>query len=114
MNMDAAKPHQVDEYITVEGRSPFSEWLNDLKDRKARARIRVRIDRLSLGNFGDCRSLGANLYELCIDHGPGYRVYFGHLGSRVVLLLSGGSKNTQQRDINQAREFWADFKKRAS
>ena len=112
--MNEAIPRQIEEYLTTEGRSPFSEWLNGLNDRKARARVRVRLDRLSLGNFGDCRSLGGGLYELRIDYGPGYRVYFGEVGDRAILLLIGGTKRSQQRDITQARDLWADFRRRES
>ena len=110
--MNEAVPRSLEEYVTAEGRSPFSEWINGLRDRKVRARVRVRLDRLSLGNFGDCRSLGAGLHELRIDYGPGYRVYLGEIGSRVVLLLTGGTKRTQKRDIDQAKSFWADFRSR--
>ena len=110
--MNEAVPRSLEEYVTVEGRCPFSEWLNGLRDRKARARIRVRLDRVSLGNFGDCRSVGGGLHELVVDYGPGYRVYFGELGDRLVLLLSGGTKQTQQGDIDQAKVYWADFRSR--
>ena len=72
---------QIEEYITVEGRVPFGEWLKRLNDRKARARIRVRLDRLSMGNLGDCRFLGSGLCELRIDYGPSYRVYFGEIAT---------------------------------
>lgn len=107
-------PRQIEEYVTSDGRSPFSEWLDGLSDRKARARVRVRLDRLSLGNFGGCRSLGGGLHELRIDYGPGYRVYFGEIGDRIVLLLTGGTKRSQQRDIGRATGFWADFRRRES
>ena len=96
--MQEAIPRQIEEYITAEGRVPFSQWFERLNDGKARARIRVRLDRLSLGNLGDCRSLGGSLYELRLDYGPGYRVYFGEVGERVILLLAGGIKKSQQRD----------------
>ena len=86
---------QIEEYITVEGRVPFGEWLKRLNDQKARARIRVRLDRLSMGNLGDCRFLGSGLCELRIDYGPGYRVYFGEIGDLIILLLAGGTKRSQ-------------------
>ncbi|MDA0747597.1 MAG: type II toxin-antitoxin system RelE/ParE family toxin [bacterium] len=110
--MNEAVPRSLEEYVTVEGRSPVSEWLNGLRDRKARARVRIRLDRVSLGNFGDCRSLGGALHELRIDYGPGYRVYFGEIGDRIVLLLTGGAKRTQLSDIDQARDYWADYRSR--
>ena len=69
-------PKQVREYLTEDGKSPFSQWLRNLKNRQARAKIRVRIDRLSMGNLGDVKSVGSGLAELRINHGPGYRIYF--------------------------------------
>ena len=112
--MNEAVPRSLEVYLTGDGRGPFSEWLDGLRDRGARARVRVRLDRLSLGNFGDCRSLGGALHELRIDHGPGYRVYFGEAGNRIVLLLTGGTKGTQQSDIDLARAYWADYRSRRS
>ncbi len=111
--MSEAVSHEVEVYQTEEGRSPFSEWIRNLKDRTARARIRTRLARLRLGNFGDTNSLGGGLHELRIDHGPGYRVYFGRAGDRLVLLLCGGTKRTQSRDIEQARIFWRDYRRRS-
>lgn len=110
--MAEATPLELVVYETPDGRSPFAEWLRRLKDRTAGARIRVRLARLRLGNMGDANSLGGGLHELRIDHGPGYRVYFGRSDERVILLLSGGSKRAQSRDIEQARTFWRDFRSR--
>lgn len=93
-----------------EGRSPFLKWLEDLKDKVGRARIRVAVDRLERGNFGNCRSLGEGLHELKIDFGPGYRVYFGVMGQQIVVILCGGSKRTQSRDIEKALEYWTHLK----
>ena len=111
--MSEAVPHEVEVYQTEEGQSPFSEWIRNLRDRTARARVRTRLARLRLGNFGDANSLGGGLHELRIDHGPGYRVYFGRAGDRLVLLLCGGTKRTQSRDIEQARVFWRDYRRRS-
>lgn len=105
-------PFQVEVYQTTEGRRPFAEWLRGLEDEKARARIRVRVARLEIGNFGDCKSVGGGLLELRIDHGPGYRVYLARRGAVLVLLLCGGAKGTQQRDIEQARNYLADYEQR--
>jgi putative addiction module killer protein len=100
------------EYITEKGNNPFHEWLNSLKDRAARARIRVRLNRLRLGNFGDCKSVGKGVSELRVDHGPGYRVYYGKSEMTIVILLCGGSKRSQSKDIRLAQKYWADFQRR--
>ena len=99
-------------YQTQAGKSPFEEWLNSLRDRKGAAKIRVRIDRVQLGNLGQYRSVGEGVLELKIDFGPGYRVYFGQEGNTVVILLCGGDKRTQDKDIKSAREYWADYRRR--
>jgi putative addiction module killer protein len=112
--MREATPYQLDEYLTPEGRAPFGEWLNALKDLKGRALIRVRLDRLTLGNFGDCNRIGEGLHELRIDFGPGYRVYLGQKGKRLIVLLCAGIKKTQKRDIQQARDYWHDYRSRSS
>ncbi len=100
-------------YVTQEGREPFSEWLASLPDAKARAKIRVRLDRVSLGNLGDCHGVGEGVQELRIHYGPGYRVYFGQEGTAVVLLLCGGDKSTQTQDIETARRYWTDYRRRS-
>ncbi len=112
--MTEAVPNDLEVYQTEEGRSPFSEWIHRLEDCAARARIRARLARLRLGNFGDTNSLGDGLQELRIPYGPGYRVYFGRAGTRLVLLLCGGTKRTQSRDIEQARSYWRDYRRRSS
>lgn len=88
---------------------PFSNWLRGLRDVQARARIRTRIDRLALGNMGDHRALDGGVYELKIDWGPGYRVYFGKVGNAIVLLLCGGDKRTQQQDIKTAKTYLKEY-----
>jgi putative addiction module killer protein len=80
----------------------FSGWLSGLKDSKARARIQARIDRLALGNPGDVKPVGSGVLELRIDYGPGYRVYFFRRGKVVIVLLAGGDKRTQKKDIGKA------------
>jgi putative addiction module killer protein len=104
---------EVFEYLTEAGRNPFREWLEALSDRDARARVRVRINRLRLGNFGDCKSVGGGVSELRISYGPGYRVYFGKVGNTVVILLCGGDKRTQVQDIERARNHWKSYQERA-
>jgi putative addiction module killer protein len=83
----------------------FARWLTGLRDRRARARIQARIDRLALGNPGDVKPVGGGLSEMRVDYGPGYRVYFVERGSAVVILLAGGDKRTQERDIAVAHEL---------
>ena len=83
----------------------FATWLRKLRDEKARARIQIRIRRLSMGNFGDVKFVGGGISELRVDYGPGYRVYFQRKGNLLVLLLVGGDKNTQQADIAKANKL---------
>ena len=83
-------------YYQSGDKRPFLDWLEALRDRKTRARIQTRIDRLALGNFGNHRVLHGGIYELRIDWGPGYRVYFARIGNRLLLLLCGGDKTTQR------------------
>jgi putative addiction module killer protein len=84
-----------------------------LADARAQAKIAVRIDRLAAGNFGACKSLGRGLFELRIDWGPGYRVYYAMLGTSCVLLLCGGDKRRQSADIGRALEYLKDYKERS-
>ena len=100
------------EYLAENDRNPFREWLEGLRDRQARAKIRVRLNRIRLGNFGDCKSVGGGVSELRIPHGPGYRVYFGRRGNAVVILLCGGDKKTQSKDIALAQAYWDDYLRR--
>ena len=106
------KPRIVHNYQTISGNKPFGEWFASLKDRKTRSLVRIRINRLRLGNFGDCRHLGEGIYELRINYGPGYRVYFGDLDGEHVILLCGGDKKTQTRDIEKARKYWQELRSR--
>jgi len=88
--------------IEIRQTDVYSQWFNDLRDRQARARINVRIRRLSLGNPGDVKPVGEGISEMRIDYGPGYRVYFVQLLQTLVVLLAGGDKHTQDRDIKIA------------
>jgi putative addiction module killer protein len=99
-------------YQTASGRDIFGEWLAGLKDTRTKAKILARIDRLSLGNFGDCKSLGVGLFELRIDWGPGYRVYYATIAKAGVLLLCGGDKSMQASDIRHAVEYMKDYRER--
>ena len=89
--------------------SVFARWLDGLRDRQARARIQVRLDRLALGLAGDVKPVGSGVSELRIDYGPGYRVYFKRQGDDVVILLAGGDKRTQDRDIQRALALARDL-----
>jgi putative addiction module killer protein len=101
--------YDVREYVTFEGKSPFSDWLNGLRDRRARAHIQTRLARVRLGNLGDYASVGQGVNELRLFYGPGYRLYFGFEAARVILLLCGGTKSSQSRDIETAKAYWQDY-----
>lgn len=88
----------------------FDAWLRGLKDLRARAKVQARLDRLALGNPGDVRPVGQGLSELRIDYGPGYRVYYVRHGEAVIVLLCGGDKRTQSRDIKLAQEMAQNLK----
>jgi putative addiction module killer protein len=92
------------------GRVPFDDWYRSLLDKRMRAAADVRLARVRLGNFGNHRHVGEGVSELKIDIGPGLRVYYGEQGGRMVLLLGGGDKSTQQRDINAAIKLWRQWK----
>lgn len=105
---------EILEYLTESGQNPFRKWLEGLRDRQARAKIRVRLNRIRLGNFGDSKSVGGGVNELRIPYGSGYRVYFGRKGKKVVILLYGGHKKTQSKDIALAQEYWNDYLRRST
>lgn len=101
-------------YTTSAGRKPVEEWLNALKDRRARALILARLARVQAGNFGDCKPLREGVQELRVDHGPGYRVYLSRQGAVLVLLLCGSDKGGQDRAIARAIEYLKDWKQRGN
>lgn len=105
---------QLLRYQREDGREPFSEWLNGLRDKMAQARIRIRMRQVEAGNLGDYEPVGEGVLELRVHVGAGYRVYCGRHGKTVVLLLCGGDKASQTRDIQQAKELWAEWKRRQS
>jgi putative addiction module killer protein len=98
-------------YRDRQGKEPLTEWLNSIRDRRTRARIDARLDRLQDGNFGDYRSLKGGLFELRLHFGSGYRIYYGRRGDELIILLAGGDKSSQTRDINKAKQYWEDYKK---
>lgn len=109
-----ARPRELRFYETPAGTAPFEEWLDALRDAKGRAKIRVRLDRVESGNLGDCKPVGEGVYELRVDFGPGYRIYFAEDGPTIVLLLIGGDKSTQTKDIKTAQEYWQNHKESES
>ena len=98
----------VREYVTADGKSPFRAWLNSFTV-TVRARIQARILRFELGNLGDHKSVGSGVWEARVMFGPGYRLYFGKDGASIIVLLVGGDKGSQARDISRAQGFWADY-----
>ncbi len=98
-------------FVAADGRQPFAEWFADV-EAVARARITRAIVRLEQGNFSNVKSVGEGVFEYRIDFGPGYRVYFGQDGPNLVILLTGGTKKRQQRDIVTAQAYWRDYKAR--
>ena len=101
--------HEVKQYTTAAGVSPFREWLDRLGDPPSEARIFRRIDRFERGLFGDCKLCGGGVWELRIDAGPGYRVHYARIGKAIVLLLCAGDKRKQQADIKRAKEYLDDY-----
>ena len=101
-------------YLTENGKDVFESWLVGLRDDRAEARIDARINRLAGENFGDCKPVGEGVWELRVDYGPGYRVYYAMIGQECVLLLCGGDKRKQSRDIAKAIEYLKDYKRRSS
>jgi putative addiction module killer protein len=103
---------EVRRYVTAAGAEPFGEWFEALRDRQAQARVRARIDRLARGLLGDVEFCGEGVWELRIDWGPGYRVYYARSGERIILLLLGGDKRKQDADIKTAKDYWNDYQQR--
>lgn len=101
---------ELEEYLTADGSAPFSEWLDELPDGMARVRISKRLIRLRAGLMGDWKAVGGGVIELREDYGPGYRVYCARHGSALIVLLAGGDKRTQQKDIEHAQNYWQDWK----
>ena len=102
----------IHEYTDELGISPYAKWLSSIRDSRAKARIMMHVDRMELGLFGDSESIGEGLSELRIHYGPGYRVYYGKAEKHHYLLLCGGDKSTQSRDIKRAKAHWQDYQRR--
>lgn len=101
----------VEVYVEDKERCPYEDWLAGL-DSPMRQKMHMKLARVALGNFGLCKSLSGKLYELKIDAGPGYRIYFALIGVAKILVLLGGSKRAQQRDIEKAKKFLKDFQEK--
>ncbi|MCC6135409.1 MAG: type II toxin-antitoxin system RelE/ParE family toxin [Gammaproteobacteria bacterium] len=99
-------------YQRDDGNVPVRDWLESLRDIRARAQIEIRLRRLSVGNFGDCKPVGVGVLELRIDIGAGYRLYCARHGQQLVILLCGGDKRTQDADIQRAKTYWTDWQRR--
>jgi putative addiction module killer protein len=100
---------EVLEYIRNDGHCPFAEWFEGL-DHQAAAKVATALERMKVGNFGDHKSVGGGVLERRINFGPGYRIYFGRDGVRLVILVGGGTKSRQSSDIKRAQETWAEYK----
>ncbi|MEE9452664.1 MAG: type II toxin-antitoxin system RelE/ParE family toxin [Gammaproteobacteria bacterium] len=110
--MNLAHKNKIEIYIAPTGKKPFVDWLESLKDKSIRYRIKERLDRVALGNLGDYKTIEKSVYEFRFDFGSGYRIYFGKQGNNIILLLCGGDKSSQKKDIKQAIAHWGNYLKR--
>ncbi|MCK4870439.1 MAG: type II toxin-antitoxin system RelE/ParE family toxin [Gammaproteobacteria bacterium] len=101
--------YEIRYYITQTGKTPFITWLKNLKNSLVKHRLQERLDRVAMGNFGDHKSLSGGIYELRCNFENGIRMYYGIDKQNVILLLCGGNKSSQQRDIQQAITYWQDY-----
>jgi putative addiction module killer protein len=106
---DATIPKRVIVYAKKSGKEPFTEWLYSLRDVMGRKRILARVSRLQQGHYGDCEPVGEGVSELRLFFGSGYRVYFGEQNNQIVVLLCGGDKGNQDKDIEQAKAYWKEY-----
>jgi putative addiction module killer protein len=103
---------EIEFYVTSSGRSPFDDWFESIREMHTKSKILTRLARMKLGNFGDCKSLGDEIAELRIHYGPGIRIYYSKIGTKVILMLCGGDKGLQVRDINKAKEYLREYQSR--
>lgn len=103
---------EIRHYLTASGRDLYQAWLDDLKDMRARVAIQRRVDRLAAGNYGDHEFCRDGIWELRIDVGAGYRVYYARAGRTILLIVCAGDKRTQAADIKRAVKFWDDYQRR--
>ena len=104
--------YTINEYLDEQGNSPYGVWLKGLRDSRAKAKVMMQVDRMELGLFGDSQAIGDGLSELRIHYGSGYRVYYGKENQQVYLVLCGGDKTTQSKDIERAKLYWRNHKQR--
>ncbi|ADE16975.1 addiction module killer protein (plasmid) [Nitrosococcus halophilus Nc 4] len=102
---------EIREYIDAQGRSPYAKWFDKL-NAQAAAKVATALIRMAQGNLSNVKGVGAGVFEYRIDFGPGYRVYFGKEGDRLIILLGGGTKQRQQKDIEAAQTLWAAYQQR--
>ncbi len=109
--MSKAQQRELELYMTAEGKIPFAEWFDKLKDKRAKEEIKRRLERVIDGNFGDHHSLPGTqgVSELRITYGPAYRIYYAETATTIVVLLCGGDKSSQAKDIKKASEYWQDY-----
>ena len=112
--MRDVQPKELQFYRTPNGHEPFAEWFNAIRDTTTRTRIQRRLVRLEAGNFGACHVIGAGVFELRFHFGAGYRIYFSNPDNIRVLVLCGGDKSTQSRDIERAKNYWLEYKETQS
>ncbi|MBS0622982.1 MAG: type II toxin-antitoxin system RelE/ParE family toxin [Verrucomicrobia bacterium] len=103
---------EIEFYRTISGRNPFDDWFEGIREMHTRSKILTRLDRLKLGNFGDCKAIGDGIAELRIHYGPGIRIYYSKIGNKVILLLCGGDKDSQTKDISKAKEYLKEYQSR--
>ncbi len=104
------KPRKIEFYLTKNGKQPFLEWFNSLRDIKTQAKINKRLRAICLGNLGDYKSVGGGVFEFRINYGAGYRIYFGKEGETLIILLCAGDKSSQKKDIEIAKKYWLDYR----
>ena len=106
------RKREIINYQTPEGREPFQEWLDSLRSVKTEDRITARLLRVAQGNLGDHASVGDGVWELRLFFGPGYRIYYAEEGTHIVILLLGGNKSSQSRDVRRAKAYWKEYRER--
>ncbi|WP_263059731.1 type II toxin-antitoxin system RelE/ParE family toxin [Pectobacterium sp. F1-1] len=106
--------YAVKRYKCSDGKVPYTEWIQKLrkKDPRAASKVDIRIDRAEKGNFGDHKFERDGVWELRVDYGPGYRVYYAIEGDKIILLFTGGDKSSQSKDLDKAMQYWRDYQKR--